>query len=105
MITHKVDAVMQEQIATREQLVNAIGNLTLVTSSLNPSLGNENFAEKKVQLASSLLVLNREIAAHAAWEETVIRERGAELATLATKIWPAVLSANETLPVRRAAQS
>ena len=91
MITHKVDAAMQEQIATREQLVNAIGNLTLVTSSLNPSLGNENFAEKKIQLAGSLLVLNREIAAHTTWDEAVIKERGAELATLATKIWPAVL--------------
>lgn len=105
MITHKVDAAMQEQIAIREQLVNAIGNLTLVTSSLNPSLGNESFAEKKVQLAGSLLVLNREIAAHATWNEAVIRERGAELATLATKIWPAVLTSNETLPVRRVAQS
>jgi hypothetical protein len=92
MITHKVDAAMQEQIANREQLVNAIGNLTLVTSALNPSLGNENFSEKKIQLAKSLLVLNREIAAHETWDEAVIRQRGVDLATLATKIWPAVIS-------------
>jgi hypothetical protein len=92
MITHKVDAAMQEQITNREQLVNAIGNLTLVTSALNPSLGNESFDEKKIQLAKSLLVLNREIAAHATWDEAVIRQRGVDLATLATKIWPAVIS-------------
>ena len=101
MITHRVDAAMQEEVATREQLVNAIGNLTLVTSSLNPSLGNESFAEKKVQLASSLLVLNREIATHVAWNEEVIRGRGAELATLATEIWPATITSSEPLEAGR----
>jgi hypothetical protein len=96
---------MQEQISTREQLVNAIGNLTLVTSSLNPSLGNESFAEKKVQLAGSLLVLNREIAAHTAWDEAAIKARGIELATLATIIWPVVPASDEILQARRVAQS
>jgi hypothetical protein len=86
--THKVDGTMQEQIAIREQLLDSIGNLTLVTSSLNPSLGNENFADKKTQLAKSLLVLNREIAAHEVWNEEMIRKRGADLAKLATEIWP-----------------
>src|ERR1700736_923258 len=78
--THKVDATMQEQIAIREQLQDSIGNLTLVTSSLNPSLGNESFADKKTQLAKSLLVLNREIAAHEVWNEEMIRKRGTDLA-------------------------
>jgi hypothetical protein len=86
--THKVDGTMQEEIAIREQLLDSFGNLTLVTSSLNPSLGNENFADKKTQLAKSLLVLNREIAAHEVWNEEMIRKRGADLAKLATEIWP-----------------
>jgi hypothetical protein len=84
---HKVDAPMQEQIAIREGLVDSIGNLTLVTSPLNPSLGNASFADKKAQLAKSLLVLNREIADHNEWNEETIRARGIELATLATQIW------------------
>jgi Protein of unknown function (DUF1524) len=88
LITHKVDSAMREQIATREQLVNSIGNLTLVTSALNPSLGNEDFIEKKRQLSKSLLVLNREIAAHEHWTEELIRTRGIELARLTTEIWP-----------------
>jgi hypothetical protein len=96
---------MQEQIATREQLLNAIGNLTLVTSALNPSLGNENFGEKKAQLANSLLVLNREIAAHETWNEAAIRQRGAELAKLTTEIWPATLSLDNSLSAHRAAES
>ena len=78
MISHKVDAAMQEQIATREQLVNAIGNLTLVTSSLDRASGTKSFTEKKTQLAGSLLAPNREIAARAVWDEAVIRERGVE---------------------------
>ena len=50
MIIHKAEQKIQEQIAAREQLVDTIGNLTLVTPSLNPSLGNESFVEKKEKL-------------------------------------------------------
>jgi len=96
---------MQEKIATREQLVNVIGNLTLLTSALNPSLGNENFGEKKIQLANSLPVLNRKIAAREEWNEDVMRQRGADLAKLTTEIWPASLSRSNSLTARRAAQS
>jgi hypothetical protein len=95
IISHKVDAAMQEQISRRDQLVNSIGNLTLVTSSLNPSLGNESFDEKKLLLAKSLLVLNREIAGHDVWNEDVISTRGAELARLATEIWSAKLPSSQ----------
>ena len=35
LTVYKVDSTMQEQISTREQLVDSIGNLTLVTSALN----------------------------------------------------------------------
>jgi len=89
---HKVDSAMQEQITAREGLIDSIGNLTLVTAPLNPSLGNESFAEKKIQLAKSLLVLNREIAAHGDWDEEIIRKRGIELGTLASEIWPATMT-------------
>ena len=92
LVVDKVDSAMQEQIATREQLVDSIGNLTLVTAALNPSLGNENFEEKKVQLAASLLVLNREIGAKEVWNEEEIRQRGLALAELTTQIWQAPLA-------------
>lgn len=85
----KVDSEMQEQIARREDSINSLGNLTLVTSSLNPSLGNEDFSQKKTQLAKSLLVLNREIGQKSAWNEEVIEARGVELAKLAVDIWSA----------------
>jgi uncharacterized protein DUF1524 len=91
MTTYHVDATMQELIAAREQMVNALGNLTLVTSSLNPSLGNESFDDKKTQLSKSLLVLNREIGDNDVWNEGIIRTRGIALARLATEIWLAAV--------------
>jgi hypothetical protein len=51
LISHDVTPEQRDKIATRERLVDSIGNLTLVTSSLNPSLGNESFAEKKAKLS------------------------------------------------------
>lgn len=89
LIDFKVDPEMQEQIARRENRINSLGNLSLVTKSLNPSLGNEDFTEKKKQLAKSLLVLNREIGELAAWTEEAIDVRGIELANLAVEIWNA----------------
>jgi hypothetical protein len=50
-------------------------------------LGHEDFSEKKTKLAKSLLVLNREIAAHDQWNEESIRKRGIELAKCAASIW------------------
>lgn len=87
MIIHKVDKVMQEQIATREQLLDSIGNLTLVTGSLNPSMGHAEFKEKKGALSKSLLILNREIGEQPVWNEEVIRRRGADMAKIAIDIW------------------
>jgi hypothetical protein len=49
-------------IATREALKHTLGNLTLLTDTRNPSLGNLNFDTKRAALSSSLLKLNREIA-------------------------------------------
>lgn len=87
LVSHKVEATVREMIATRERWVDTVGNLTLVTGSLNPSLGNENFDEKKARLAKSLLVLNREIGAESGWTENTIRDRGIALATVAAKVW------------------
>jgi hypothetical protein len=77
-------------IATREALKHTLGNLTLLTDTRNPSLGNLNFDTKRAALSSSLLKLNREIADLPRWTEESIRVRGGRLADLATKIWPAI---------------
>ena len=73
----------------RDAALNTLGNLTIVTDSLNPALSNAAFEVKAPELIKhSNLTLNREIAGSGPWDEAAIRERGESLATLAAKIWP-----------------
>jgi hypothetical protein len=97
LISHDASPEVREQIATRERLVDSLGNLTLVTSSLNPSMGHESFSEKKAKLSKSLLVLNREIAEHLSWDEAAITKRGIELARITTEVWPGLRTAQSTV--------
>lgn len=82
----------------RDLVLHTLGNLTLITGSLNPSLSNGSWGDKRPELCKfSRLNLNRyfhppkegvpdplEI-----WNEDAILQRGAELAKLALKVWPA----------------
>jgi hypothetical protein len=83
-------------IAYREALKHTLGNLTLLTPSGNPRLGNLPFMavddvaglSKRDALRASLLKMNQEIAAHSTWGETQISERADVLASRAISIWP-----------------
>ena len=73
----------------RESAIHTLGNLTIVTDLLNMSLKNLPFDKKQPQLYEhSNLTLNRKIAQRDDWDESVIRDRGKKLATLACDIWP-----------------
>jgi hypothetical protein len=77
-------------IRDREALKHTLGNLTLLTNALNPSLGNVDFTAKRERLRASRLRMNLEIAEELEWTEERIRERSARLSELAMKIWPGV---------------
>jgi hypothetical protein len=79
----------------RNWALHGIGNLTLVSSKLNPSLSNgpwsvEGGIGKRDALDEhSKLELNRRLlAAHAGWNEERIRLRADELFEAASVIWP-----------------
>ena len=73
----------------REMAIHTLGNLTIVTESLNRSLSHLPFNEKKIQLVEhSNLILNRRVADEKVWDESAIAQRGDTLATLACSIWP-----------------
>jgi hypothetical protein len=78
----------------RDQLLHNIGNLTLLTESLNPSLSNAGFAAKRPEVTKSLLALNsyfqepRWTTPGAVWDEAAIRERADALFQVARRIWP-----------------
>ena len=80
----------------RERLLHSLGNLTLVNSKLNPKLSNAHWASKSETLADhTVLHLNKHLVntyKDRAWDEAAIRERGAALARVVLRTWPAAPS-------------
>ena len=74
----------------RSRAIDTFGNLTLVTEALNPSMGKNSWASKKVRLAGSLLTLNRTIAQQDSWNEKTIESRASDLANVAAKRWAGI---------------
>ncbi|HJL23502.1 MAG TPA: DUF262 domain-containing protein, partial [Polyangiaceae bacterium LLY-WYZ-15_(1-7)] len=73
----------------REARVHCIGNLTLVTGSLNPSLSNDPWKAKRAQLKEhSHLKLNALLCENDTWDEDAIEERGEWLAGQLSEVWP-----------------
>ena len=80
-----------EMVATRDQLLHTLGNLTLVSDKLNPLLSNGPWPEKVAYIRlHSNLNLNRELSNRWAdhWGESRIRERGNALFDIAADLWP-----------------
>jgi hypothetical protein len=75
----------------RDEAVNKLGNLTLVTDRLNPSMSNGPWSDKQEALAShSLLAMNHQLVSHYSerFDETAIAERGTHLAREIVARWP-----------------
>jgi Protein of unknown function (DUF1524) len=78
----------------RNHLLHNIGNLTLLTARLNPSLSNSSFDIKRPEITKSLLALNAHFQrpqfsqAGAVWDEASIRGRALELLSVAKRVWP-----------------
>lgn len=75
----------------RDRVLHTIGNLTLLTDSLNRSVGNKGFAEKREKLEEHTgLFLNKWFLKREIWDESTIRERGEDLSDKALAIWPSL---------------
>jgi hypothetical protein len=83
-----VSETVQAAVSARDHALHTLGNLTLVTQPLNPSLSNREYPVKQGPLCDSLLALNVAFRPLAAWDETAIRERGERLAAIAVRLWP-----------------
>jgi hypothetical protein len=75
---------------TRDHLKHTIGNLTLLTQSLNSDVSNGPFAQKKKAiLQHSAINLNRAFLTDAtSWDEDSILRRGKDLFAVACRVWP-----------------
>jgi hypothetical protein len=78
----------------RDQLLHNVGNLTLLTERLNPSLSNKDFENKRPEITKSLLALNayfqdmRWSTPGSVWDEGEIRNRAKTLFKIAVNVWP-----------------
>jgi len=107
--THWADGIAADPIAAaeRDRLVHTIGNLTLLTGSLNASLSNRPWSDSDAAVVAptgpeagkgkrslidkySLLVLNKEIVQQHpdSWSEGDILKRGQGMTEDIAKIWP-----------------
>ena len=72
----------------RSMCINKMGNLTLLTHSLNASVSNGPFQVKMPAVrAHSSLALNRELNAYLHWDENSVAERGKALFAVAQTLW------------------
>ena len=79
----------EREKARRNKMIQRIGNLTLLTGSLNPALSNSAWDVKKGEISKhSSLSLNRSLLGYENWGEAQIEKRTSELLELALQIWP-----------------
>lgn len=84
---HVLDDQLKAEIEARRHSINTIGNLTMITGSLNPSLSNGPWKKKRAEFSKSLLVLNRDISSMDEWNEEAISERSESIGSSINKIW------------------
>jgi len=73
----------------RNAALQTLGNLTILTQSLNSSVSNSAWPTKKPELLRySLLPINQQLQDMAIWNETAIKNRSEELFSRALKLWP-----------------
>ncbi|MBK8293705.1 MAG: DUF4268 domain-containing protein [Solirubrobacterales bacterium] len=87
--TWPLEQASPSKVEARNELVNVLGNLTLVTGSLNSALSNQAWPDKRERYREhSLLMLNNRLAKADDWDESSIRKRGSELTDRIIEIWP-----------------
>lgn len=72
----------------RNHILHTLGNLTLVTGSLNSSLSNDPWVKKVLTLQKySVLLLNVDLKSEPEWNEAAIQKRCKKLFDLAKIVW------------------
>jgi hypothetical protein len=73
----------------REAAVQTLGNLTILSASLNSAQSNYGWKQKRpAMMKHSLLPINQSLSDLEVWDEAAISKRGAELFKRALNIWP-----------------
>jgi len=95
----EIDILGMDTEIARNMCINKMGNLTLLTHSLNASVSNGPFDVKMPAVrAQSSLALNRELGAYQRWDEGTVAERGLALFEVAASVWGAPERPESTIP-------
>jgi hypothetical protein len=76
------------KVPNHDKIINRIGNLTLLSASINKTLQNGAFKDKREMLAKSEIIMTQAIAANSDWDEARIVDRQAQMAAIAPSLWP-----------------
>lgn len=85
------DPTDEDAVAARKAAIHRLGNLTLVTGKLNPSMGNDPWEKKRNALKehSALRLNSRLVNTHPnTFHEEAVTTRGSQLAVLLVTEWP-----------------
>jgi hypothetical protein len=78
-----------ERLANHDQLIDRLGNLTLLSKRLNEAQRNAKFSKKKADAyAHSDIKITKELVAEKKWNSAEIDRRQKKLAGIAVKVWP-----------------
>jgi len=90
----KLDMSTREAVRRRGELIDTMGNLTIVTDKLNASVQNGPWGSKRDKIqANSALFLNKDLTEHEEhgnWTEGSIKKRSEKIAECAIKRWPSI---------------
>ena len=83
----------QDLSKKRDEVLQSVGNLTIITAKHNERMGNHSYSDKRKSLGrNSNLSLNKEIAyRYENWDVAQIGERAEELVKHFYEIWPSIV--------------
>jgi hypothetical protein len=86
---NRTEEMIRQLEATRETYVHRIGNLTLLTKSLNPAISNSAWDTKRAEISKwGKLNLSLEVVQNTHWDEGKIDNRSKALVDFAKDVWP-----------------
>ena len=98
---------LQAEVA-RDNHVHLLGNLTLLTSSLNSSVSNRSWpgedGKRAVLERHDVLLMNRKLRGFESWDEKSIAERTEEAISALIRTWPAP-EGHDVVPAARTSGS
>lgn len=83
------DPTLVQATGYRNDILDTIGNLTILTQALNSAVSNGPWVTKKKEFDDySVLPVNKELLKFEIWNEDTIKKRSEQLFEIAIRVWP-----------------